>query len=203
MPLTSRHRLVVVLVLLLTGCGDNLTLSRLAADDVVLAYGDSITFGTGAGDGESYPEVLQTLIGRRVVASGVPGEISQRGLQRLPEVLLQVRPKLVILCHGGNDILRRRSMAEAGENLRAMIRLVREHGAEVVLIGVPRFGLLPKTAPVYLQVAEDMEVVIEPEILPAILADNTLKADPVHPNAEGYGRLARAVQALLEERGAI
>ena len=203
MPLTSHHRLVVVLVLLLTGCGDNLTLSRLAADDVVLAYGDSITFGTGAGDGESYPEVLQTLIGRRVVASGVPGEISQRGLQRLPEVLLQVRPKLVILCHGGNDILRRRSMAEAGENLRAMIRLVREHGAEVVLIGVPRFGLLPKTAPVYLQVAEDMEVVIEPEILPAILADNTLKADPVHPNAEGYGRLARAVQALLEERGAI
>lgn len=207
--MASARRGVAALALLLaiglvSGCDDDgPALSALSDDAVLLAFGDSITYGTGARAGESYPEVLEALIGRTVVRSGVPGEVSRLGLARLAGVLAEEQPDLVILCHGGNDILRRQSLERAGENLREMIRQIRDSGAEVVMLGVPRFGLMLETAPVYLQVAEEMGVPIEAEILPEVLADNGLKADAVHPNAEGYRRVAAAIQALLVEAGAL
>jgi acyl-CoA thioesterase I len=101
------RRLVVALSFsVLAACSDAPP-PRLGADDVVLAFGDSITYGTGARPEESYPEVLARLIGRRVVGAGVPGEVTANGLQRLPEVLDEVKPKLLLLCLGGNDMLRK------------------------------------------------------------------------------------------------
>jgi lysophospholipase L1-like esterase len=194
---------VAVIGIAITACSGDRGLSALPADAVVLAFGDSITYGTGAGAGESYPEVLAGLIGREVVSRGVPGELSARGLERLPGVLEALRPRLVILCHGGNDILRRQPLARTGDHLRAMIRLIRDSGAEVVLVGVPRFGLMLDTAPIYEEVAEELGVPIEADILPAILSDNDLKADAVHPNAAGYARLASALQQLLQRSGAL
>jgi len=198
-------RLVIAgaLALALAACSDDAGLEPLPPDGVILAFGDSITYGTGAGEGESYPEVLAGLTGRRVVGAGVPGEVSAEGLRRLPGVLAGERPALVILCHGGNDILRKRPLEQAAANLREMIRLIRASGAQVVMLGVPRFGLFLETARFYTEVAASEGVPIEDEALPEILSDNDLKSDTVHPNAAGYARLARAVDALLRARGAL
>ncbi|MDO9308407.1 MAG: GDSL-type esterase/lipase family protein, partial [Deltaproteobacteria bacterium] len=122
---------------LLAGCSQGAQLPRLAADGVVLAFGDSITAGTGAGGGESYPEILGGLIGRKVVNAGIPGEVTAEGAARLPEVLDSVRPALLILCHGGNDLLRHMDQHQAAENLRGMIRMAWERGVAVVLVAVP------------------------------------------------------------------
>ncbi len=197
--------LLLSLLLSLAACDSGPPrLEKLPADGVVLAFGDSLTFGTGAGAGDSYPAVLQALIGRRVVRAGVPGEVTAQGLARLPGVLREVNPDLLVLMHGGNDLLRRKSPARAAANLGAMVRMARERGVAVVLIGVPNLGLLlGHSAGFYGELAEELDIPYDGETLPAILLQPSLKSDAIHPNAQGYRQLAEAVAELLRRSGAI
>lgn len=197
-------KIVLVLIVMLYSCGGKeVRLSPLRADDVILAFGDSLTFGTGADPGRSYPETLEKLLNRKVVNSGVVGEISQQGLQRLPQVLREVRPRLVILCHGGNDILRKSDLRETSANIREMIKLIRKSGAEVVLVGVPRPRIVLAVAEFYAVVAKDMDIPYEGDILLTVLTSRDLKSDYIHPNSEGYARMAEAFAAVLKKYGAV
>ena len=176
---------------------------RLASNAVILAFGDSLTFGTGAAPGESYPAVLERLVGRRVVNEGEPGEITGEGLERLPEVLKREKPTLLILCHGANDHLRFFDKRRVAANLRAMIRLAREKGAGVVLVAVPSLGITLSPEPFYLEIVTEMGLPIEEEALTMVLSDGSLKSDYIHPNAAGYRRLAKWIAALLRKNGAV
>jgi lysophospholipase L1-like esterase len=189
---------------LVAGChGDPPELRPLGPDAVVLAFGDSLTRGTGASSEESYPARLGRLLGRSVVNAGIPGEVSVEGVRRLPNALARHRPQLVILCHGGNDLLRGHDSGQVAENLRTMVRLSREAGAEVVLLGVPKPGVFLKPPGFYAEVAKEFGIPYEGEILKRILADPAVKADPIHPNGKGYGLLAEAVRGLLSRSGAV
>ena len=201
---TLRNYCLLLLAVALAGCGGGTPkLSRLPADAVVLAYGDSLTFGTGAQTDASYPAVLEKLIGRKVWSAGVPGEVSAAGLARLPAALDYYRPSLLILCHGGNDFLRKLGDAQAAENLRAMIRLARQGSIDVVLIAVPKPGLFPSPPDFYAEIAKEFSLPYEDAALKSILRDNELKSDIAHPNARGYAKLAEAIAALLKKSGAV
>jgi lysophospholipase L1-like esterase len=194
----------MLLALALAACGGKPPpLPRLGLDDVVLAFGDSLTYGTGAGQQESYPVVLSELIGRKVVGAGVPGEVTAGGLERLPYVLDEVQPKLLLLCLGGNDMLRKLDPAQTEANLRAMVRMARDRGIAVALIAVPTPGLFSNNAPFYGKIAKDNDLPMEAGILKDLLYDNEYKSDPIHPNAKGYRRMAEAMAGLLREAGAI
>ena len=176
----------LLMVLLLSGCRDSLPrLQPLPPDAVIMAFGDSLTAGYGAAKEDSYPAVLQQLTGRRVVNRGISGEVSDEGLQRLPAELSRFRPDLVILCHGGNDLLRRQPTERLTANLAAMIDLIRADGAQVLLVGVPQPGLRLRTAPLYEELARRLEVPFEGNILRDILDDNELTSDAIHPNMAG------------------
>lgn len=195
---------LLLLAFALAGCGGSSPkLSRLPADAVVLAFGDSLTFGTGAQPEASYPAALEKLIGRKVWSAGVPGEVSAAGLARLSSALDYYQPRLLILCHGGNDFLRKLGDAQAAENLRAMIRLARQRGIEVVLVAVPKPGLFPSPPDFYAGIAKEFGLPYEDAALKSILRDNELKSDIAHPNAKGYARLAEAIAALLKKSGAV
>ena len=194
---------LVLLATFLAGCGRGPQVPALGSGDVVLAFGDSLTFGTGASPGESYPAQLQLLIDRKVVNAGVPGEISADGLARLPEVLEEVQPKLLLLCHGGNDFLQKQSETTAAANVRAMIKLARDKGIAVVLIATPKPGLSLSPPEFYAEIAKEFAILFNDEALKSILRDNELKSDLVHPNAKGYAHLAQALNKLLKRSGAI
>lgn len=202
-----RHSLraffLLACLLALAGCSRVPRLAPLPNDAVILAFGDSLTYGTGAEATESYPAILEQIIRRKVIGAGVPGELSGEGLARLPEVLDQAQPRLMILCHGGNDLLRRTGESAAEVNLRAMIRIAKERGIAVVMVAVPKPGLLLSPPDYYKKVAADNQAPIESKALAAILSDNSLKSDAAHPNAAGYRQLAQAVAELLKKAGAI
>lgn len=192
------------LFLLLAGCGDKPPpLARLGSDAIVLAFGDSLTYGTGARAEESYPAQLAALIGRTVVRAGVPGEVSATGLARLPGALEEHQPRLLLLCHGGNDFLQRRSKAAAADNLRAMIRLAKDKGIDVLLIGTPEPGITVSPPEFYEEIARSFGIPYEGDILGRVLKDSSLKADHVHPNARGYRVIAEKVAELLRKAGAV
>jgi len=199
-----RLALLICICLLQAACGDKPhKLDKLAPGDSIVAFGDSLTYGTGAAETESYPAVLATLIGRPVVRAGVPGETTAEGRERLPQVLAEHQPRLVLFCLGGNDMLRKLNESETIVNQRAMLALLRERRIAVVLIGVPRPALLSGVPEYYAQLADEFKLPYEGRVLQEVLFDRDLKSDGVHPNAQGYRRIAAALADLLKGAGAV
>ncbi|MEE4301091.1 MAG: GDSL-type esterase/lipase family protein [Pseudomonadales bacterium] len=195
------RRTSLFVLLVLGGCGGP-ELPPLPPRAKVLAFGDSLTYGTGAA-GQGYPEVLAELTDLAVVNAGVPGEVSARGRERLPALLEEHRPALVVLVHGGNDTLRNISPARTRENLIAMIEVSRSAGAEVVMLGVPGRNLTLSAPGYYRDVAVAADVPIDLDVLPRLMRDRAVKSDSVHFNGRGYRLMAEAVRDLLEDSGAL
>jgi acyl-CoA thioesterase I len=199
-----RACLVALAALLLVACGPSVPkLPKLENGAVVLAFGDSLTFGTGAAPQQAYPAALARLISRKVVGSGVPGETSEEGLQRLPGVLEDVKPQLLILCHGGNDFLRKTGEEAAAKNVRDMIRLAQAQGVAVMLIATPKPGFGTSKVKFYEELGREFAIPVENDVLADVLGSGRTKSDLVHPNAEGYALIAEAVAKVLRKAGAL
>lgn len=189
-------------LMLLTACGGS-QLEALGPGDRILAFGDSLTVGVGASDNAAYPAVLQQLTGIDVINAGVSGETSAEGRQRLPAVLDRYQPDLVILCHGGNDFLRRQNTTAIKANLAAMIELMQTRGIQVVLIGVPEPGIFLSSADLYDELAKQYDIPIDNDTMADLQGNASLKSDRVHLNSTGYRQFAEAVSALLRDAGAL
>jgi lysophospholipase L1-like esterase len=195
--------LLTACLLALAGCGRTPRLPALPQDATVLAFGDSLTFGTGANENESYPAQLAGLVGRKVARAGVPGEVSRDGLARLPEALDEHQPRLLLLLHGGNDFLRRLPKTQTADHLRAMIRIARSRGIEVLLIGTPEPGFTVTPPEFYAEIAKEFRIPYENSIIGSVLRNPAHKSDPIHPNAAGYRLIAERVAELMKRSGAL
>ena len=165
---------------------------------VILAFGDSITYGFGTEHDSSYPRQIERKTGLKVVNAGANGEESSAGLLRLPSYL-KSKPEYVILCHGANDIYNRRSAQTLKSNLHAMIQLIKKSGAKILLVGVPNFGLLSNDIHVlYDELAEECDLLFEGDLLRNILTSNLLKVDYIHPNKDGYEIMANTFIEMLK-----
>ena len=199
---------IILLVLFIVACDNKITLPPLTDNAVILSFGDSITRGTGVNLNHAYPSVLEKIINQKlthakVINAGIPGETSQEGLARLPALITQHQPDLIILCHGGNDILRKLNISNTQDNIQQMINLAKQHNIPVVLIAVPEFGLFLNASPIYQKLADANKLAIENEILGDILSKASLKSDHIHPNTKGYQLLAESIALLLHHSGAI
>ncbi len=200
---TLRAQCVAAIALFtFTACSKPAMHDAVPAGSVVLALGDSLTFGTGATQDTSYPAVLAQLSGWKVVNAGVPGETAAQGCARLPDLVDEHRPRLVLILLGGNDFLRQLPDRGIEESLRTCIRDARSAGSEVVLLTVPRLGGNGLAdAPLYTHVAKAQSVPLVDSGLSRLLAKRSLRADPIHPNAAGYSEMANQIAGSLRELG--
>lgn len=190
-----------VAALIIASCSSENTESIILNNDsVILAFGDSLTTGVGAQPGADYPSVLAQLLGVKVINKGISGEISAQGLDRLGAILESEQPDLVILCHGGNDILRGKSKQQLKNNLNAMIEQIQSYGTKVLLVGVPQRTLMLSPSPVYEELAREHELVANLTILTDLLKDRSMKSDTVHLNKKGYRAFAIALSKQIEVR---
>jgi lysophospholipase L1-like esterase len=191
--------MVIFSTLLVGGCDSGPKITPLDQSSTILAFGDSLTHGTGAPDGQAYPDVLSSLLGIPVINVGIPGETTSQGVKRLPGVLDQYKPTLVILCEGGNDFLRRHNEQKTVSNLREMIEAIQSRGIELIFVGVPKLGFGLAVPQFYDELAEQYGLPYEGEILVDLLGDRSVKSDEIHPNAIGYRLMAEAIHDVIED----
>jgi len=196
---------LLAIFLLLIACSEpSITLTKLPADAVILAFGDSLTYGTGASPEHDYPAILAGLSAREVINEGVPGELSGDGLKRLPTLLDEYQPNLLILIHGGNDMLKNIPNQQTADNLDKMIAEANSRNIQVFMLGVPELNLFTlNSADFYQTVAKARKVLIDLNTLPEILGKKSLKSDMIHPNDAGYQLMANNIFSSLKQAGAL
>ncbi len=194
--------LSIIVTCLCCGC-NNPQLPPLNSDSVILAFGDSLTYGVGTDKNTSYPRLLEKILKIEVVNAGISGETTTGGLKRFKSVLNQHSPDLIILLEGGNDILRNHRTQIIKENLAQMIEISQSSEIPLILVGVPEKKLFSNSAPFYSELAEKYQLVFDGDILASLLRTPSYKSDSIHLNRQGYQQLAERIQQLLEENGAI
>jgi len=147
--------------------------------------------------------VLSELSGLTVINAGINGELSIDGLNRLKSFLDEYKPQLLLLCHGANDMLQKKDLSEMSSNLEAMITMAQNREIQVLLIAVPNTNLTLTPIKQYQQVAQRMGIPLENELMSEILSQPSLHSDIVHPNAQGYQKMAEAIYQRLLSHGAL
>lgn len=181
--------------------------SALPAQTTVLILGDSLTQGVGASAPEhAYPALLRQQTGWNIVNGGISGNTSAQALARLPALLQQYQPKLVIISIGGNDFLQRRSNSDTRANIQQSIRLSQQSGAQVLLVAVPELTLAaavghPNDHAMYAALAKEEQVYLLEDAWSDVLADETLRADAVHANDAGYQVFTKQLRQRIEQIG--
>jgi acyl-CoA thioesterase-1 len=185
------------------------------AGNTIVVVGDSLSSGYGTGAEQSWVAMLTETLrsegyGHRVVNASIAGDTSAGGLARLPRLLEQHDPGLVIIELGGNDGLRGQPVAVLRANLAKMIALCSASGAAVVLAGMripPNYGpaYTQQLAAVYPELAaEHGAALIEFLLADVALHGELMQPDGIHPNAAGqkvvFANVWRVLEPLLAAR---
>jgi acyl-CoA thioesterase I len=197
-------RLIALLVLMVAGS------SAMAAEPVILVFGDSISAGYGLDHVEQgWVELLKTRLsaqgyGYQVANASVSGETTAGGLARLPRALDVHHPQIVILELGGNDGLRALPIAQMRANLKEMVDLSTAAGAKVVLLGMrmpPNYGpdYTEQFRLTFSELANEKKLPLVPFLLNDIaLSQQLMQDDQIHPNALGQPKLLDNVWPKLQ-----
>ncbi len=207
MSIIKHLGLVALLSIFLAGCGEEQRYTPLPKTATVAILGDSLSYGTGAAKGQDYPSLLAANTGWNIINAGVPGDTSADGLQRLQELLDNYEIDLLIVELGGNDFLKRVPEAETMHNLKSILTEIKANNIQPLLVAIPEFS--PFGAAVgslsdhslYKKLAKETDTPLIEDIFSDVLAQNGLKADPIHPNAEGYRVIEENLRKALAKKG--
>ena len=128
-----------LLVLCVAACKAE-KLPAVPAGTPVLVLGDSLSYGTGANPHEDYPSILAANTGWNMINAGVPGDTSADGLARLPALLAEHEPKVLMIELGGNDFLHAVPTSQTVTNLKTIIQAAKSKNMTILLLAIPEFS---------------------------------------------------------------
>jgi lysophospholipase L1-like esterase len=187
---------MIALALLAGGCRRSWTITNAYPSGAnVIAFGDSLTEGYRVDPGQGWPEQLAAIVDRPILNRGVSGNTTGDALARLERDVLAQDPRVVLVCLGGNDMLRRMPADQQFDNLRTIVRRIQDKGALVVLIGTEGFKILSAVdyGDRYQALARETGSVYVPDLMQGVLTDPGLMVDQIHPNARGHAKIARRI----------
>ncbi|HXF46139.1 MAG TPA: arylesterase [Burkholderiaceae bacterium] len=204
---TLRRWCVAVALFLAVGAA-----SGAGANPTILVLGDSLSAEYGLPRDTGWVKLLADRLAAggagaaqySVVNASISGETTSGGRTRLPELLAQHRPAIVILELGGNDGLRGLPLSEMRANLRAMIDASKAAGARVLLVGVripPNYGRDYAEAfyKVFVSLARETKVALAPFLLDGFAdAPEYFQPDRIHPNGRAQRRMLDNVWPYLQ-----
>ena len=199
--------LLITISIFLNACDTKPKISALPAASQVLALGDSLTAGAGVRPEQAWTSLLADKTGWVVINGGINGDTSAAALQRLPDLLEQYHPELVLVTLGGNDMLRQVPPQQTVANLQQILSQIKSHGAQAILLATPNPSLMGAvfqnlSAPdFYRTLAEAQQIPLVEDAIADVLSEPHLKGDPLHPNAAGHQRLADKIHSELKLMG--
>lgn len=210
-----RHFSLLILQTLIAGASHAQTVTGSSHPSRVLVIGDSLSAEYGLQRGEGWVALLQERLAKenipaQVINASISGDTTSGGRSRLPALLAQHRPSLVIIELGGNDALRGLPLAMSRDNLLAMVGEAKASGAKVLLLGMqvpPNYGqsYAQEFADMFSRVAKERRVSLVPFLLKGVAdvpdALKLFQADRIHPLAAAHPTILNtlwpAVKKLL------
>lgn len=198
---------ILLLLIFIAACSSGEKYAAIPQGATVLILGDSLSYGTGANQGEDYPTLLAKTTGWKIINEGIPGDTTAGGLTRLPNLLEESQPQLLIVELGGNDLLRQVPQSQVIANLKAILLLAKTQNVKTILVAIPEINPLKAAVrslddhPLYETIAQETATPLVTEVFSEVLSDNRLKSDQIHPNAAGYAVVSAEMYEALQDLG--
>ena len=190
-------------VMALIGCVQRKIKNIDSKGEVIVCFGDSLTFGYGAEPSQDYPGILSRLSGWQVINAGISGNTSAEAMLRLNADVLEKKPFLAIIEFGPNDFLTKVPLQETEKNVCMMIDQVQARGAMVAIVDISTGLLFREYRELYQRLARGKGAVFIPGVFLGIITNPSLKSDFLHPNSQGYkiiaGRIYKALLPYVEQ----
>jgi lysophospholipase L1-like esterase len=164
----------------------------------IVCFGDSITFGYGAGTGEDFPSLLAKMLNEPVINAGVDGDTTVEATKRFEADAIRKDPLLVIIALGGNDFLEKVPKEITLKNIGQMIDRTHQQGAMVAIADISAGMFLRDYRIEFSKLASKKQAIFIPSILGGVITNPSMKSDFLHPNAAGYRIIAQRIyQAII------
>jgi len=202
-------RSFLLVTLIIVGSVLSVVKPALASGASLLVIGDSLSAAYGIDREQGWVQLLQQRLNKQgydyqVINASVSGDTTRNGLSRLPPLLKQHHPDIVIIALGANDGLRGLDFSEIRKNLEQLILLSRQQGSRVLLAGVrlpPNYGadFNRQFAAIFQQLARRSDIPLVPHLLDQVSDHRTLmQADGMHPIARAQPQILDNVWSVLK-----
>lgn len=189
---------IVLFLFCLCSCSKQEIKNYPAKEGPVVAFGDSLTYGYGVSAQEAFPALLEKMWNKEVINLGVSGDTSLQGLARKEEIK-NFRPSFVLIEFSANDFFKKVPREQTKKALEDIVDYTHSLGAVAVLIDTGGNSLMKPYRKIIKQISKEKNALYIEGIMDGIFNNKSLKSDNIHPNEEGYKKIAQKIDKVLKK----